>query len=198
MKLLLFIIISLLFVACQSENKSVQSESKVSVIETIDTLTTQKKETIKEPIKQTSPITVMIVPCSNGYEYAQRLGDLNPSLEKYIAKDKRIHLEPFPYNKMKGSGFHGVYDKHYCKQILETVSVDFLIMSEMSGGIGMPHLDSIKPKWGYATKVLNTKTMNQFKAISAKELDSYYDIDGDIQSKTNQLIKLIIESAEKK
>lgn len=196
MKIIHLLLLSLFIIGCQSNDEIVEFEKKVPKKETIAPINGEVEDLIIETPNKPKPITVMVVPCSNGYDYGMYLGDLNPFLEEQLANDARIHLEPFPLKKMNGSGYHGVYDKRYCKQILETVSVDFLIMTKMIGGNGFPTLDTIPVKWGYSTKILNTQSMDQFKGISASGLDSFNEIDGDIQSKTTQLIKLIIESAE--
>lgn len=197
MKIIQVLFLSLIILGCQSNDRTVENDKNVPKIETIDTLDNVVKDSTIESSQKNTPITVMVVPCSNGYDYGSYSGDLNPFLEQHLSKDERIQLELFPLKKMKGSGFHGVYDKRYCNQILETVSVDFLIMTKMKGGIGIHPLDTLPLKWGYSTKILNTKTMDQFNGISGKDINSYEEINSDIGLKTNELIHLILESAAK-
>lgn len=138
-------------------------------------------------------LTVMVIPCSNGYEYNLRMGDLNPSLEKYLAQDDRISLKPFPLKEMQGTGYFGVYDKKHCDKILERVNVDFLIMTRMIGS-DISSANSESGNWGYDTKILDAERMVQFDGISARKLKSFELIDSDLKSKTNELIKMIIKS----
>lgn len=142
-------------------------------------------------------ISVLVIPCSNGYVYNLRMGDLNPSLEKYLKIDKRVILIDFPYKKMNGAGYFGVYDKNACTEILKQVKVDFLIMTQMKG-MDIQDTDSNPGNWGYETKVLNVRTMQQFQAIHSENLKSFYEIDSDIQQKINKLVELIINSSNSK
>ncbi len=185
-------LIAFLFFLASCQQSSSENDSKPTSEkelppkeEEIDTIDAQ--DTIPEPL------TVMVLPCSNGYEYNLKMGDLNPSLENYLDQDDSIILKPFPLKKMQGTGYLGVFDKKHCDKILEKVDVDFLIMTRMKG-LDFSTTNGDSGNWGYDTKVLDARDMNQFDGISASNLESFTSIDGDIKSKTDELIDMIIES----
>jgi hypothetical protein len=136
----------------------------------------------------------MVVPCSNGYDYGLKQGDLNPSLAKYLNRHSRIKVIPFPYKKMNGSGYFGIFDKKQCSNILKNVDVEFLIMTRMKG-LELTAINSDTGNWGYETKVLNVATMDQLMGVTAQNLQSFQKIDSDIKDKVDVLIELIRESS---
>ena len=118
--------------------------------------TLQKKEELEN-------IKVMVIQCSNGYEYGMHGYNFNPLLERELSKFQNINVAPFPLKKLMGVSYQGVFDKKYCVPIIEKVDVDFLIMTQFTGS---PF--SLEPKertWGYQTRILNTKTMQQINSI---------------------------------
>lgn len=140
----------------------------------------------EDPKPEEAFITVVVVPCANGYDYEGSVP--NPFLEKHLASDPRVKVIPFPYKKMGGQGYHGVFDKKDCGPILEKVKADFLVMTLMKGNSITPE-GSNQHTWGYDTKVLNTASMEQFDGISASGLPNYESIDGDIKGKIQLLIE---------
>lgn len=190
MNYLLLILIAFFAVSC-SQKTPVEDTKTISTAKNVKVEKNEKTITIEDTVPE--PLTVMVIPCSNGYEYNAQMGDLNPSLEKYLAQDERIILKPFPLKQMRGTGYFGVFDKKHCGKILEKVDVDFLIMTRMRGLYVQPvHSDS--GDWGYDTKILDVASMEQFNGISARKLKSFELIDADIKSKTDEMITLIIES----
>ena len=135
-------------------------------------------------------ITVLIVPCSNGYDYQTYGFDLNPSIEKYLSAIKNIKIKPMSLKKMKGHGYQGVFDKKYCDRILQNHDVDFLIMTKIKGDL-TDYRKFIKGTWGYETKILETSTMIQTKGISAENLETFKDIDLHVKQNISKLEKLI-------
>jgi len=194
MKPLIYILLTLTLASCQTDKPKEVSEIKTSAQEkTLDI----EQDSAVAPDTLTKPISVMVVPCANGYDYNMKMGDLNPSLEKFLNLDKRIELKPFPLKKMNGSGYFGVFDKKDCAKILEKVEVDFLVMTRMKGMI-LLSTDSSTGTWGYDTKILKIDNMEQFNGISASNLKSFESIDYDIKSKMDQLVTQIIESKDRK
>lgn len=185
-----------LLIALASCHENTLNVSKETIAEKKDIVHEKKDETAHTQDTATTQLTVMVIPCSNGYDYNLKMGDVNPSLEKYLGQDDRIVLKPFPLKEMQGSGYLGVYDKKHCDHILERVNVDFLIMTRMKG-IDISHANGESGNWGYDTKILNVESMVQFDGISARKLKSFELIDSDVKSKTNELINLIITSGNK-
>lgn len=180
----------MVFTSC-SQEASMENTKTTAKEQAFNGDSSKQITTVKDTL--TDRLTVMVVPCSNGYEYDLKKGDLNPSLEKYLGLDERIILKPFPLKKMRGTGYFGVFDKKYCEKILEKVDVDFLILTRMKGLDGSS-VDTESGHWGYDTKIVDAETMYQFNGISARDLKSFESIDPDIQSKIDALIRMIIES----
>lgn len=197
----LFVFLALLSISsCSSDSeKTPNLEAVEEILQEGDTISQVQEEEV-DTVQMVSIPKVLIVPCSNGYIYNTHHGDANPSLEKYLALDKRIIVEPFPYKKMQGSGYFGVYDKKHCEQIIERSDVDFLIMTKMSGGLELmipnqrDSLNSASNNWGYSTRILNVKTMTQFDGIRGSGLQSFEQVDPDVKTKISNLADLILES----
>ena len=190
MKRSYLILLLVIFSSCQ---ENIQEKPKTAEPEKKELAFENNTNEAELPDTIEHKLTVMVIPCSNGYEYNMHMGDLNPSLEKYLDQDDRIIRKPFPLKEMRGSGYFGVFDKRHCGKILEKVNVDFLIMTRMKGII-LQQNDSDSSNWGYETKFLNVHTMQQFKGIQASNLKSFELIDTDLKNKTNQLINLMIDS----
>jgi hypothetical protein len=184
--------IAILF-ALTSCQENTLNDNKEAISEKEDIIHEGNDENADPQDEETAQLTVMVIPCSNGYDYNLKMGDLNPSLERYLDLDNRVKLEPFPLKKMQGTGYFGVFDKKHCDKILEKVDVDFLIMTRMRG-MDLISENSNSANWGYDTKILNVKTMNQFDGIASKNLKSFELIDADIKSKSDQLVQLMIDS----
>lgn len=196
MKYSFYLLALLLLPSCSNESDgsfdSNQTETQVtdSVPRISEEEETDSSQTFTAP-------KVLIVPCANGYEYNMYDGDINPYLEEYLATDERLTIESFPYKKMQGAGYFGVYDKKHCESILENTDADFLIMTRMEGGLMQIQLmkdSTASPNWGYSTRILNTKTMEQFDGIRGSKFSSFENIDPDVKKKAGELIQLILDS----
>ena len=183
-----FTIFLFALVSCR---ENTPNEETVPEVEELSDEDTNEIDNAQDTIPE--QLTVMVIPCSNGYDYNLKMGDLNPSLENYLGQDDRIILKPFPLKEMQGSGYFGVFDKKHCEKILEKVDVDYLIMTRMRG-LDFSPASTEANNWGYDTKVLDVESMDQFNGIYARKLKSFELIDSDIKSKTDELIDMILES----
>jgi len=166
----------------KAEKKIISAENKVLL------------EQIHLKLKNNLKVKVLIVPCSNCYTCGTKGYEINPIVEKVLAKlPDNIEIETFSFKKMCKEGCHGVYDKKHAKGILKNTQADFLIMTKIEGKC-TPYRKNknsipIFPntgvhKWGYGIKILNTKTLVQKKPLYAKDLKYYESIE-------NHLIKNI-------
>lgn len=129
--------------------------------------------------------TVIVVPCANGYEYAMHNYDFNPVIENELNKFQNIHALPFPFKKLTGVSYQGVFDKKYCLPIIQKVNVDYLILTRFS----QPYngLDQSRMEWGYQLKIINTKTLEELNSLSAKNLKDYNLIEKHIRANIGTL-----------
>jgi hypothetical protein len=190
MKYLFYLILPLSLLSCNSEEASTNLGSQEDSVS--DVQSNNEFDTVQHIETEAKIIKVMVIPCSNGYEYNLKMGDLNPFLENHLKKQTKIQFKPFPLKKMKGSGYHGVFDKKHCNKIIEKADVDVLIMTKMKGDI-LIYLDSSQGTWGYETKILHIKKDKQIEGISANKLSAFEDIDADIASKIDRLVQFIID-----
>lgn len=126
-----------------------------------------------------TPMVVMVVPCANGYEYAMHNYDFNPVIERALSTYEQIEVLPFPFKKMIGVPYQGVFDKKYCLPIIEKVDTDYLLLTRFTDKlhtIGTP-----EAHWGYEVRIVQTKTMKQIQSIRANNLASYKDLERHIQ-----------------
>ena len=129
---------------------------------------------------------VILIPSYNGYDCIQLGYNLNLIFEEKLKESNSINFIPFPYKKMNGSGYQSVYDKKYCNKIIEKTDADYLIMTKLTGNL-LNFLEKDKV-WGYETKILNVKTMEQQVSIKASNLKSYEEIETDIETNIRQLV----------
>jgi hypothetical protein len=135
-----------------------------------------------------TPISILILPCSNGYDYATAGYDFGPLLTKELNRQDGIAVLEFPFKTLQNMPYYGIYDKKHCDEIVKKVKCDFILMSKFAAPT--PEVNSKTPfNWGYEIKILNTKTMNQMTSIGADELPSYKEIENDIRSKMNVLVE---------
>ena len=89
---------------------------------------------------------------------------ISPNIEGYLktalTMDSIFSLIKFP-KKLMGTGVHcGVFDKKYCKQVVETVETDFIIMSNLIvkyHPTGYINAD----KWDARIRIYNVKANKQ-------------------------------------
>lgn len=129
---------------------------------------------------------IMVVQCANGYEYGMHNYEFNPKLEKELGQLEFVELIPFPLKTLMGVTYQGVFDKKYCKDILDRVKVDFLILTRFDKNF--EHLKQDRNDWGYELKIVNAHTLEQTKSISAQGLKTYPQIEEHISKNIDQLI----------
>lgn len=176
------IFIGILLMSCKGEPTTpVRSDSTAVPTNKIDSVASPAKESEVRKIK------LLVVQCSNGYEFAMHGYDFNPLLEEKLRHIDAVEVIPFPYKKLIGVTYQGVYDKKYCKPILDKVEADYFIMTRFIGPHpDSPDVDSVV--WGYETKILNTKSMNQKVSIGKNGLKEYRDIEDDIRKSIDRLV----------
>jgi hypothetical protein len=92
-----------------------------------------------------------------------------------------------------GVSYQGVFDKKYCKPIIEKVDVDYLILTRFIESYD--EINSSEINWGYETRIINTKTMEQINSIGAKRLNKYEQIEEHIKNNIKTL-KTDIENSK--
>jgi len=198
----LFLITLVSFVlSCNStDKKTIDLTTVTNTIDTVEQVRGVELETIntvsKEAIIDTiDTIEVMVIPCSNGYEYAMHNYDFNPIIESELNQFKNINVKPFPFKKLIGVPYQGVFDKKYCRPILENVDVDFLILTRFSEKYS--RLTGVEKKWGYELRIVKSKTLEQLNSIKATNLSEYKQIESHIKKNIGEVQMDIMKSYNK-
>lgn len=110
-------------------------------------------------------------------------------LENKLTKNTDIELIKFPLKKLINVPYQNVYNKKYCKVILEKIRTDFIIMSKLELE---SEIDSPK-KWKLNFRIFDVKNDKQFESkLSGKNLTKM-----EIERKINMNYKLLIEEIKK-
>ena len=160
------------------------NEPGEEAVESANLTSTAKDSTASEP-SAIDTLRVIVVQCSNGYEYAMHGYDFNPVIETELDKFENIKVEPFPLKKLMGVAYQGVFDKKYCPPIIEKVEADYLVLTQFSHKshpLVTPGID-----WGYELRIVNTATLEQVNSISAANLKEYHHIEEHIMENIGTL-----------
>lgn len=178
-------------IGCNSSEKNKQNsnELKEERVETnsMDSIKYLNERVTLKGKKNIDTLEIIVVQCSNGYEYAMHNYDFNPIIENELNKFDNITVKPFPLKTLMGVSYQGVFDKKYCQPIIDKVDVDFLILTRFDERY--MEQNSNKMKWGYELRIVNTKTLEQVNTISAYGLNDYLDIEKHIQKNIEKLKK---------
>lgn len=143
---------------------------------------TMKDSVCNESLRQKS---VLILPCSNGYDFSTSNLDIEPILEDRIEESECLWVLPFPYKVLMGTGYLGVFDKKNCDGILEKVTPDFIVMSRLEGALDQTTSEGT---WGYAIRILNTKTMKQTNSAEAHNLKDWDALTKSLDANAEKLL----------
>ena len=183
----LFLIIGLFALGCGDDKRNAPAPLKPLAERAV----AQENTVTDLPVPDSVPYRVLILPISNGYDFATVGYDFVPALSHALTKQKGISMLPFPYKRLMGTAYQGVYDKKYCTAILEKVETDFIVMSRYILP-GSPDGNSYPNQWGYEIKILETTTMRQRQSIGKKQLKDHAAIEKDILENLGQLMEDMI------
>ena len=95
--------------------------------------------------------------------------DTRRILESSLAGKEGLSVIPFPFKKLRGVPCQMVYDKKYCKPIIDKVDCDVIIMTQII--TDNERKPGIWP-WAYKIRVYNIRTGKQLNSIHGKNLKS--------------------------
>ncbi|WP_146052811.1 hypothetical protein [Aquimarina sp. I32.4] len=93
-----------------------------------------------------------------------------------------LTIIPFPYKKLKGVSYHGIFHKKYCLPIIEKIEVDYIVLSRFISNINCLAIGENGNNWGYEIKILDTKMMTEKVLVMNTELESYKALLQDIKT----------------
>ena len=83
------------------------------------------------------------------------------------------------------NGYECAMHNYDFNPIIEKVDVNYLILTKFIESYD--EINSSKINWGYETKIINTKTMEQINSIGAKKLNKYEQIEEHIKNNIKTL-----------
>jgi hypothetical protein len=152
-------------------------------------LTDSKKTKLPDKNFSQQKQTVLILPPFDEMANAGISPDIQKYLEDEFAKDSSIILIKFPLRKLMKVPYQMIFDKMFCKPIIDKIKTDIIIMSK---------LDQVTPvgtlfnnKWIVRFRIYNTNSENQINSsIYADSLTSD-ELKKFIESNRDQLIREI-------
>jgi hypothetical protein len=178
----LIILVALILISCQNHSSTCYKNSQTENAKTIF----PKRDTIH------NKLTVLILP-----PYDEILNEgISPEIQKYLitefGKDSSITLLKFPYKELNGIPYYMVFDKKFCKPIIDNVNTDIILMSKLDL---VSRTESTQTcKWKVQFRNYNVRSDIQIN--SSVLLDSLTDeeLKAKIHLIKNQLIKEIINN----
>ncbi|MDO6739490.1 hypothetical protein [Wenyingzhuangia sp. 2_MG-2023] len=178
-----FILLSITsFVSCKNQNHEKQHEN-LSVLN-IDTLQSKKVETYFE--KKADTLKIMVLPCWNHYTYGTYGYEVTPVIERELKRFKNLKVIPLPLKKLMDVPYQVVFDKKYCKPIIERVNTDILVLSRFDKEIDPVRRNEMV--WGYELKLVETKGMKQINSLNVHNLKRFEGIEKYITNNIETLV----------
>jgi hypothetical protein len=132
-----------------------------------------------------STVKVLVLPPFDAIENAGVSPDISKIIETTLTEQGQLSVLSFPYKQLMGVPYQMVFDKKYCRPILDKVDCDVIIMSQIITD------NERKPgfwPWSYKIRVYNARTGKQLNSIQGDNLKAE-DFQKDINSKVDKLIR---------
>lgn len=139
-----------------------------------------------------STIKVLILPAYDEIANAGVSPDTRKILESALTKQKHFTVLPFPFKKLMGVRYQMVYDKKYCREILDKVDCDIIVMTQIITE------NERKPgswPWSYRIRIYNTKTGIQLNSIKGDNLKAE-EFQDDINRKVYEIVRGIAQTSK--
>lgn len=105
-------------------------------------------------------------------------------LEEALSKHERLTVIPFPLKKLQGVSYQMIYDKKYCKPIVDKVACDVIVMTHLV--TDNERKPGVHP-WSYSIKLYHVASGKQLESITGKNLSGEL-IKRDLIGKINSLV----------
>lgn len=162
MKQLISFVVLLVFflISCDnSGNKTNASNQDGTLSETKDSILS---DSLKKKFKPLSKLSVIVLPAHD--ENANQ--GISPPIQKYLESvillDTSLTLIKFPYKQLINIPYHNIFDKKYCKPIIDVLKADVVLMSKIE--IVTSTGDISKNKWNFQIRIYNTLANTQINS----------------------------------
>jgi hypothetical protein len=145
-----------------------------------DTLSFEVENQIKQP-----KISVLVLPPYDEIANAGISPDIRKYIEDIISKDTNLILIPFPFKKLMNVPYSQIFDKKYCKSIIEQIQTDIIVMSKLD----LMEKTGYMPtnRWNFAIKIYYINTGEQLLSNVKGENLTDIEIKSHIETKKNIL-----------
>ncbi len=96
--------------------------------------------------------------------------NIRECIESNLSSINSIKLIPFSFKEMIGIAYQNIFDKKYCKPILEKISTDFIVLSkiDLRKQTGKMSTDA----WDFEIKIYDIKRGLQLNSLKGENLTS--------------------------
>lgn len=140
------------------------------------------------PLKD-STVKVLVLPPYDEIANEGISPDITKIIGSALTKQSRLNVIPFPYKQLMSVPYQMVFDKKYCKPIIDKVDCDIIVMSQ----IATRERESGVWLWSYKIRVYNTRTGKQVNSIQGIDLRTDA-IQSDINTRIDKLVQDIVLS----
>jgi hypothetical protein len=137
-------------------------------------------------------LTVLILPPYDEIANAGISPDIQQYLENELAKDSSIILIKFPLKKLMGVPYQMVFDKKYCKPIIDKIKTDMIVMSKIDQVL--PTGSMSNDKWKIQFRIYNTNSETQINSTVSSDSLTSDEIKDFLTLNRDRLIKEIINN----
>ena len=147
-----------------------------------------------QPKKEISQhkLTVLVLPPFDEIANEGISPDIQQYLETEFLKDSSIILIKFPLKKLMGVPYQMVFDKKFCKPIIDKIKTDIIVMSKLDQVLRSGSM--INDKWKIQFRIYNTNTEIQINSTVSSDSLTTDEIKDFLTLHRDQMIKEIINN----
>jgi hypothetical protein len=134
-------------------------------------------------------ISILILPPFDEVANAGISPDIQKMLAEQLANDTGLSVIKFPFKKLMHVPYHNVFDKKYCKPILEKISPDIIIMTKLDHITDENEME--KDKWNVRIRLYFVKSNQQIDSKIIIDKSNWSEIKSILSAKQPDLVKEI-------
>jgi hypothetical protein len=124
--------------------------------------------TTPDAVEEKKSLNVIVLPPYDVIAGAGISPDITKSLENVLRREAQLEVMKFPYQKLINANYHMVYDKKYCREIIEIVDPDIIVMSRIDLARKTGNMEN--DRWDFEIKIYDVSSDQQRKSISGQSL----------------------------
>ncbi len=160
MKAPIYFSIILLVMSCNnSVDMTKGSQQSDTVISINDPSVTDTTIGIETPV---SKLSIIVLPPYDENANEGISPDIQNFLEDILLEDTSLNLIRFPYKQLMNVPYYNIFDKKFCRPIIDKVKADVLIMSQVEQATRTGEMSA--DKWNFQIRIYNAKTEKQMNS----------------------------------